>query len=130
MEDASGVRVHWYVCFIVVAVSHTCCLGLTRTLARDGKDEVHAEASASESERLPQCAAAWTLFPRLLIAPPLPLCSPRGVLRQSGHHVSRRRVLFAHAECFPMLGEYCELSYNLYTNTCKLIRDLIKLDMI
>ena len=70
MEDASGVRVHWYVCFIVVAVSHTCCLGLTRTLARDGKDEVHAEASASESERLPQCAAAWTLFSRPLIFPP------------------------------------------------------------
>ena len=68
--------------------------------------------------RLENCS----LFPRPLIAH-FPLCPPRGVFGRPCRRASG-------GACVSMSGEYCKLSYNLYTNTCKLIRDLIKLVMI
>ena len=70
VDDASAEYEYVGTCFLVVAVSRTCCLRLTRTPSpfhmrrhRNGKDEDDAEVSPSESECPPQRAAAWALFP-------------------------------------------------------------------
>ena len=139
VEDTSAVYEYVGTCFLIFAVLCTCCLGLTRTplcsiCAVFATPKIRGWCGGVCQwvwVSAAMCCRLNPFSPAAYCPPPLlPLCPPRGVLGWPGRCFSRRRVLSPHAECVSMLGEYCKLSYNLYTNTCKLIRDLIKLVMI